>query len=555
LPARLGSAGAHDATSDPTASFQFKLSPPRDEHGAPKPWLPGTSSNWGPPGEDSSAPDYIFEQTPATGGGYAINPAPLGAPSSDGLTIATTDPVDIETMIPVTVTSHDFGGSAWLSGTATIQGRDYDIQIVDSNGQPVTPPSDSATGSCGTAYAQHPFASLPVDQDCNGIADSWEGQYTNPPGGHLDPSADIDGPPGQTGDGFCNFDEYRGFHYVTDDWNESAPNQAQIQWTSTDPTQKDVFFWDTSSDGSFTTALRSVLAVQAPFNYRRVSQALANPVGGSLPTGAALKDAVVKHINKNSPFVETVYSFALVYVDPGATLYPTPKAGEPCGVLATAQHNVNDGVPILVYSGLFSGCAAAVHNFPVDVLTAGIIAHETGHKFTLGHYGNTMGYESGVSYPAAGLTLGQYVLYLQSPEPAGVTANTLARYNTYQSWTGLTTQDRMVMDYDLEGNAVVGNPKLVGSAGTFDSILQYAWKNDIVPNRGGIPVARQFGYIMDWAPRLAQQQPVTDGTPNLRDPAGWLFWPGPSARPAELGGASVLPAADLPQICVKPKCN
>jgi hypothetical protein len=51
-------------------------------------------------------------------------------------------------------------------------GQTFDPDVVGDDGEDLTPPS------CVTAseFQSHPFASLPVDQDCNGIADSWEDQ-------------------------------------------------------------------------------------------------------------------------------------------------------------------------------------------------------------------------------------------------------------------------------------------------------------------------------------------------------------------------------------------
>ncbi|MBZ5723594.1 MAG: hypothetical protein LAP87_01220 [Acidobacteriia bacterium] len=141
------------------------------------------------------------------------------------------------------------------------------------------PPSNNPTthGTCGSAYGGflgiggHPFASLPVDQDCNGIADGWEGQYTTPPGGHLLPTADEEpgyAPTSPKGDGWSVHDEYRGFHYVAD-------NGVTDHWTSTDPVNKfDIFFWDAGfkhrgksqnpadDPNIYTKALRTILCLQ-----------------------------------------------------------------------------------------------------------------------------------------------------------------------------------------------------------------------------------------------------------------------------------------------------
>lgn len=151
-----------------SAAVTFTLSPTRDQSNQAKPWLTGTSTNWGTPKTKKNTPpesDYVFEQT---GSPRAINPAmppvgggvaPMGAPDSSGLTIATTSVDPLMNGFAVTVTSRDFGGSAWLSAKATLLGATYDVQIVDPNtGQDVLPPANSVGGSCGTAFATHAFA-------------------------------------------------------------------------------------------------------------------------------------------------------------------------------------------------------------------------------------------------------------------------------------------------------------------------------------------------------------------------------------------------------------
>ena len=172
------------------------------------------------------------------------------------------------------VTSRDFGGVAQLRATASVQTAQqagktlgvttYDVDIVDDmiTQGPVPPPS----GSCGVDFAAHQFASLPVDQDCNGIADSWEEQYTTPTGGHLDPTADSEPgylPTSPKGDGWSVHDEYRGFHYVADDG-------VTVHWVATDPVTKlDIFFWD----GGFTPPADG-LGSNIPANPNLYTQAL-----------------------------------------------------------------------------------------------------------------------------------------------------------------------------------------------------------------------------------------------------------------------------------------
>jgi hypothetical protein len=286
-----------DALLSPTIDFTLTAANPLAAAGT---WLQGTSTNYG--ADLSTDPDYVFEPGPQTAANLTVL-SPSHMQTQPGtVTLAQTEsdpyggapptpPATPAVTIPITVTSHDFGGKAYLRATLKLAPGmpPLDAEIVDpatllvnSDGTviavDVVPPVDNkpanqpVNGTCGTDFAAHPFASLPVDQDCNGIADSWEGQYTNPPGGHLDPMADNE--PGYTptspkGDGWSVHDEYRGFHYVADDG-------VTAQWASTDPVKTfDVFFWDAGftpnqktqknmpADPSvYTKALRTILCLQ-----------------------------------------------------------------------------------------------------------------------------------------------------------------------------------------------------------------------------------------------------------------------------------------------------
>ena len=128
------------------------------------------------------------------------------------------------------VTSRDYGGSAILRAKATISGDSLvggpvtvPFSIVNENGKDVEAPKSGCVAAA--EFAKRPYASLPVDQDCNGIADHWEKDNGGP---YPDPNADSDPGGLKPGDGFTNRDEYRGFHYVTDDWDEASPNTVHL---------------------------------------------------------------------------------------------------------------------------------------------------------------------------------------------------------------------------------------------------------------------------------------------------------------------------------------
>jgi hypothetical protein len=236
-------------------------------------WLTGTSTNYNGDPTGVASPDYSFDQ----GINPGFNPAQNG-----GLSITSGNVTTAAGAIPVVVTSQDYGGSANLRAKVivTYNGTEYpsDVPVAD----PTVPINTGVRGTwspaCGGVSS---FIPLPVDQDCNGIADWWEGQYTTPVGGHLDPTADNEpgyAPDSPKGDGWSVHDEYRGFHYIPDD--SSAP-----KWTSTNPVKTfDIFFWgagfqapnrpfgsglpdDLPTDASvYPEALRRILCLQGSYD-------------------------------------------------------------------------------------------------------------------------------------------------------------------------------------------------------------------------------------------------------------------------------------------------
>ncbi len=209
-------------------------------------WLPGSSSNWdgtqlddkGNPKKDGpDYPDYVFDDP-----SDSQKDPQLKASDQGGLHIASIAPVNTTAPVTLVVQSRDYGGSAILKAKAVISGPNIvggsvtvPFNVVDPvSKEDVRPPS--CVGAAD--FAKHPFASLPVDQDCNGIADDWESKHGGP---FPDPTVDSDQ------DGFSAFDEYRGFHQLD--------NQGNVTWNFTEPTKQDLFYWD--PDGLTTTPISS----------------------------------------------------------------------------------------------------------------------------------------------------------------------------------------------------------------------------------------------------------------------------------------------------------
>lgn len=183
---------AIDASLGVRGRFRFTLSGVSTE--------PGYAMNAG----DGDELDLQFSADQA----IAFEPA---TQTADGWTIETSDAL---TSADVSVIARDYGAWGRLSAQILVDGEWYDC----------LPPSRERS------------VSLPADANGNHIADGWERDL-----GLSDAraSADIDsGPEGAgPGDGFTNYEEYRGF-------------VVEGVWTSTDPTWKELFVHDTAAVGT-----------------------------------------------------------------------------------------------------------------------------------------------------------------------------------------------------------------------------------------------------------------------------------------------------------------
>jgi hypothetical protein len=428
----------------PSIAFSLAPATPGVPAGA---WLPGTSTNYGTDG--ATDPDYLFEtgqqqttanltvQSPSS---MVTNPGSVAVGASGGDWGAAPVPTP---SIPITVTSHDFGGKAYLRAVLTLgPGMPaFDAEIVDPTTQEdVKAPSDNqAIGTtCGTDFAAHPFASLPVDQDCNGIADWWEQQYIfayNAIMGQcnsgwvpitafngsedsepvLDSSGKLDCSQ-LFGDGLTVADEYRGFHT----WGQQpGTGEWGPVWTSTDPVgTQDAFYmvdlnwvygnWPAVPANQYfpefpnrpvLSSVNELLVPAAPgVDFHLVAEGYAGE-----------KDPVTfirTQLNQNSAGQNKVFVIEFNNADDqvqNKTEQPDPDT---LGVSTL----VNDGsAPIDLYPSRIAQYSAK-EAFPVNVLQDLIVAHEAGHKLQLRHPSYT---STAITYDAGklpSLPLGQYMV-------------------------------------------------------------------------------------------------------------------------------------------------
>lgn len=466
------------------ATFRFTLSRPT----AVTSWLKGTSTNYGT--DSTSVPDYFF--------GPQVTNSNLETPSADGLSIASTDAVDLRygaTLPTVTVTSRDFGGKAVLKGIVTILGVDFAVEVMDENKDDISAPA----GVCGSDFAQHPFASLPVDQDCNGIADAWEKPYVQTLLGqdHFpDPSVDTDRgaqgantPTSLLGDGLSVHDEYRGFHVLD-------PVTGRMQWASTDPTRQDLFYWDadhigrTSSDrvgtGTFSAILGSTTS--AFMDIHPVDRLLSNG------NRAARTNEDAGPINRNTLY-PAHRAYAVIYVN-RALAQGTIGQSDLEGSSWAFQ---NSGTPIFIDKQQIDNVVQPT-TFQPGVLLAETVAHETGHKLSRKHPLRCA--DAPVAYDALqapSLTINQFM------QQGNNLLNLFVRYGVY-SVNGIHKRERMLSTgyYIIRENSETPVPS--------SGVAPPDWTYKI---RAATRTPRRYLYALSELPIETQESRMMDWTPDL----------------------------------------
>ncbi|MFN7923779.1 MAG: hypothetical protein U0Q16_27000 [Bryobacteraceae bacterium] len=296
---------------------------------------PGRSSNSG----DSTDFDYKFDPDKQTPNRFK---APVS--KSKGQSMETVRELDT---VKVVVSSLDYGGKAQLKAKVVVK--------FDGPGgleETINAEIDGAKKADAT------FASIPVDENDNGIADSWEQSFGGT--GRLRRNEDDEpgagGAASPKGDGFPAFDEYRGFHHLT-----KVGTAVVERWTRTDPkTKQDVFFLDPS--GQFRDAVAPILGAQGGSNpihvYRQVRSDQVDSNRAVNFKGLGIRDG-----------------FAVTYQD----------SSLPGGILGDAGGSRNDGsTPIMIDVAKVRAFSARVQ-FDPALMLAQVVAHETGHKFGRRH--------------------------------------------------------------------------------------------------------------------------------------------------------------------------
>jgi len=255
------------------------------------------------------------------------------------------------------------------------------FNVLDENGEDVKAPS------CADAaqFVKRPFASLPVDQDCNGIADDWENNHGGP---FPDPTADADPgalgsatPDTYKGDGFAVFDEYRGFHMLND--------QGNTVWHDTDPNVQDLFYWDPNK------LMANPIDKKNPQSGNHLANIFGAQTGGFMrlhrlngkqahATDPNDGTQPLNPVNSNSPFLDAggPQGFAVSYVEddtlPAGTLGDSGLDSDPNSLRNAGQQPIRIDLEQIKQkaNAVWAGNSAAYASTLLDQVSA----HETGHR-------------------------------------------------------------------------------------------------------------------------------------------------------------------------------
>ncbi len=242
-------------------------------------------------------------------------PVPMTAATetADGWTIETTS---LAASASVSVTALDYGAWGRLKAEVNVDGEWYDCLAPDRKSS----------------------VTLPVDADENHIWDTWE-RNAGLTGHPATEDAEEEPVGGSKGDGFSNYEEYRGF-------------TVHGTWVSTDPRTKDLFIFDEAGMGTGLanqTGLLLYLIEQDEMNSQRVVNFNRGTASAGAQKAIHLKDQGL---------------------DPGTLGLTKPRVGTP--------NQVREVLVDLLQ----------LADETADQALESTIAHEIGHALSIDHHGD-----------------------------------------------------------------------------------------------------------------------------------------------------------------------
>lgn len=417
--------------------------------------LAGVSTNYG----SGTGADYAVD--PELNQGMVSVSAPPGTTAYE-----TAEPW---TMANLMLSSKDYGGRAKVKAyfLAPETGQKIYAEVVEDLEQPPEPDSTMA----------RQFARLPFDEDEDGMADGWESEIGGP-----NPAAGEDGEPGggAPGDGLSAHDEFRGFHWLDVSAIKHIRTNAKAK--------KDIFYWDSSSDGRYGAALAPLTQNETlDMEFHPVNYSLA---GHSMPSPTSALSKFTRNSTTGSD------AYAVTYMN-------DTIAG---GYLGHAAGFGKSDQPIRIDDSAIINYAQAWGNImTASTLTAIVVAHETGHRFGLRHPLRRCVYRSDIpsQHGAFSIELGQYArnpsdtheLYTRYKIQFRTADQTWVSQDRASTWSGL-----------LAGNSLSGDPSpIVGFplAGSQVEDLAMSVRTGAAVQSAALEldIEVQELFLMDWIPR------------------------------------------------------